>query len=303
MNCIEKPCELFNRDRKDRIVLERLLKTRFGNSRFGNPCSLLSSKLFKMGVMPIQINGIQLMKENTHIYSVLGMGEYGTVLGVCCIDLETKREQRFAIKIVPEKYGNDKVEMEIEMHKIFVDLSLAPDIYHTASAGGNTFISMEQIDITLFDFLVKNKSSIGSSIPRIFEDFENAIRLMFTMRVYHGDMHLDNIFVRTNSSGQYEGLGLIDFGFSGAWDESNEQVMLLELQMFMEYIQVLRTVDENLGRLGPIIKKRVMSTLNLPKFEEIRRVFQVGDDLENNEKTQDESLCLVHEFWRKEGNI
>ena len=279
-------CDLFKRDRHDKSALEGILKVRFGGGTYGNPCRQITKFCVDNNVFPDDIDGTEVRLGNTNVYSVMGVGTYGMVLGVC-----TGRKKKFAIKIVSTDFG--PLDNEVEMQDLFYMLGLAPRVYGLKTWGSHSFISMDQIETTLYKYLVDNRESNAIDIHKIFGDVEGAVKTMYDHNIYHGDMHLDNIAVKLDSDGDYDGIMFIDFGFSEARIGSCTHITL-ELQFFVEYLQILRTIDDGLGPLESRVRSIIMRKLRSPELRYVYNRFITGDDLEFNRRTQDDTLLLAH---------
>ena len=125
---------------------------------------------------------------------------------------------------------------------------------------------------------------------------------MYDNKVSHGDMHIGNIAVVLDNSGRYKSISYIDFGFSTLRDESmvytRSSVITKEVHVLREYLQLLRT-SSFLGDLAGEVRRIVMQRLNRPDIVKTRKLFQAGDDLQNNEATQDDTFELVQAFFWK----
>lgn len=271
-------CDLF-RTRKEQRNIENLLKKRIGK-RGGTMCSRVSEILHQFGAIPPDMS----------VYAVLGQGEYGTVLGVC--ESGSTRSTKMALKITTDsKHARWEIEMQHKFHAI----GLAPPVHNVTHFGGNTFILMGHIDMTLEEYLLNNKNTISTrELERIFDEIEDAVDTMYEYNISHGDMHTENMAVILDDSGSYTGITLIDFGFSSLRDGTN--IITKELQVFREYLQLLRS-SSCLENLTCETRNVILRRLNRSDMIETRKTFQVGDDLENNETTQDDTFALVHEFF------
>lgn len=249
-------------------------------------CSRVSSILHDLGALASDLS----------VYSVLGQGEYGTVLGVC--KANGTRSAKMALKVTVDSPDS---RWEIEMQQRFHAIGLAPDIHDISHSEGKSFILMKHIDMTLEDYLLEKKVS-STELVSIFNDIEDSVDVMYNNNLSHGDMHVGNIAVVLDNNGRYKGISYIDFGFSTVRDESRvctrSSVITREVQVLREYLQLLRT-SSFLGDLADEVRRIVMQRLNRPDMVQIRKLFQAGDDLENNEATQDETFELVQDFFAK----
>ena len=294
--CVNMPCQIVTKG--DKTDIERLLKIRLGGGgRFGDPCARLTSELFRLKCFPNEIEGSPVKKENTKVYSVLGAGSYGTVLGIC------NGVRLFALKIMQNKYGGAWHNSEIKMQNAFHNLGLAPKIYHTAETKELVFILMEQIDRTLHQYLIDEQRNLDTAqLQRICDDIEQSVRLQSVRRIYHGDMHLHNISVK-EKDGEYMGIGLIDFGFSGIRDEEDDEILNVNLQLLKEYISMLRSIDDELGVVESKLRAIIMAKIRAPEMSQMANIFIVDEDVEFSLQTQDDCILLIHEFWSKKGEL
>lgn len=274
-------CDLF-KTRGIRVKMEKLLRVRLGK-RGRTMCESVTTTLRNMGAIP----------DNLSVYGVIGQGEYGTVLGVC--DNSTPVDsKKFAVKVTED---SAHTRTEIEMQKRFHAIGLAPRIHDVTHVEGNTFIRMDHVDMTLESYFT-NRTVRVAEAETIFQDIEDAVDNMYEHQLSHGDMHVGNIAVNVDDSGAYRSLIFIDFGFYSSRDE--ESIVTKPLQVLREYLQLLRSTSY-MGSMEAEAKRIIMRRLNQPDILEILGVFQVGDDLENNEETQDDTFTIVHEFFLEHG--
>lgn len=278
INCAAT-CDLF-KTRKEHRNLENVLKRRVCR-KGGTMCARVSEMLHKIGAMPLDLSA----------YTVLGQGEYGTVLGVC--KTGSTRSIKMALKINKDSVG---ARWEIEMQQKFHAIGLAPAIHGVSHVQGNSFILMDHIDTTIESYLTE-KTVSATELTSIFSDIEHAVDVMYDNRLSHGDMHIGNIAVVLDHNGSFDGISFIDFGFSTVREDSS--VITRELQVLREYLQLLRS-SSNLEKSDEF-RRNVMQRLNNPDMIEIRAVFQAGEDLEHSHRTQDDTFEVVHEFFGKNG--
>lgn len=276
-------CDLF-KTREVRMKLEKLLRVRLGR-RGRTMCDSVTAALKRMQAMP----------DDLFVYGILGQGQYGTVLGAC--DRQTPvGSKQVAIKVTEDSAHSRR---EIEMQKRFHAIGLAPRIHSVTHVKGNTFIFMDHIDMTLESYFTDPGRTVRvAETVTIFQEIEDAIDTMYENKLSHGDMHVGNIAVNVDDSGAYRSISFIDFGFSSGRDDSS--IVTKPLQVLREYLQLLRTTSF-LGSMEAEAKRIIMTRLDKPDITDIRGVFQVGDDLEYNEETQDQTFTLVHEFFEKHG--
>lgn len=286
MSCSDD-CKLFSISRGDRRKLENAFRIRLGGGTYGNPCIQATRFCFDNELFPEMIKGVRLTMENTNIYSIMGAGDYGIVLGVC-----TGKNHKFAMKIASNVIGDPT--NEFEMQRLFHIAGLAPEVYGIKRWEGKSFIFMEKIESTLKNYLVKNKESNSIDLKRIFNDIDDAMKEMHASGIFHGDMHLDNIAVKFDDRGGYDGITLIDFGFSQKVAPGCNHVTL-GLQFFVEYLQILRTTDEDMGRHERDVIRIVMKKLKSRGLKQYYDAFVTGPDLETNHDTQDDTFKLAHE--------
>lgn len=275
-------CDLF-KTREEKENLEKILRKRIGR-RGGTMCSRTSQILHRLGAIPSDLS----------VYSILGQGQYGTVLGVC--NKGSRSSSKMALKITTD---SEHSRLEIDMQHRFQAIGLAPSVHSVSHSKGNTFILMDHVDMTIESYLMENNKTISvGELTTIFDEIEDAVDTMYDNNLSHGDMHMGNVAVILDDDGSYKGITFIDFGFSSGRDDSS--IITKELQVLREYVQLLRSTTD-LGDLEDETRRIVMQRLNKPDLVEIRQVFQVGEDLEHNEKTQDDTFELVHEFFLENG--
>ena len=274
-------CDLF-KTRSTRVRLEKTLRVRLGK-RGGTMCDSVTAALKSMHAMP----------DDLFVYGILGQGEYGTVLGACD-KLTSVGSEKVAIKVTEDSVHTRR---EIEMQERFHAIGLAPRVHHVTHVNGNTFIAMDHIDMTLESYMTDPGRTVRvAEAETIFQEIGDAIGKMYDNDLSHGDMHVGNIAVNVDDSGAYRSISFIDFGFSSGKDDSS--IVTKPLQVLREYLQLLRTTSF-LGPLEAEAKRIITRRLNEPDVAEILSVFQVGDDLENNHETQDQTFTLVHEFFQE----
>jgi len=275
-------CALLDK-RKNKIILENLLKLRIGGK---NVCQQMTDKFIEWKVIP------EDGESTSFVNSLIGKGAYGVVLGMC-----KSSGEKLAIKIIN---SNDNVKMEVEMQVKYHSIGLAPKIHQVREHKGNSYIIMDQIRMTLDDY-IKNDTRAGESLPAIFKDIDASIDLQYISRISHGDMHSGNIAIELNEDGSYDKLILIDFGFAKERTEEDDILITPELQKFREYLQLLRSIE--IGPHESQLTELVMSRINSPELAEVNKIFTTGDDLANNMDTQDDTFRLVTEFFVENGSL
>lgn len=223
------------------------------------------------------------------VYCVLGQGEFGTVLGIC--NKGDVASKKMALKITVDSSHSRE---EVEMQKLFHSIGYAPEIHDVTHSEGNTFILMDHIDMTLGQYLSKFKDvTTKAELEIIFGEIDSAIDKMYDSMLSHGDMHVENIAVILSDDSIFNGISFIDFGFSTV--TTNQHLITKELLTLREYLQLLRSAD----KYSENVKQIVMRRLNRPDMAEIMRIFQAGPDIDKNNKTQDETLEVVIEFFNE----
>jgi tRNA A-37 threonylcarbamoyl transferase component Bud32 len=276
MRCPGK-CDLFS-SREERRNLESLLGKRISNKGLG-VCKTLSDMLIASGAID----------ENHSVYAVLGQGVYGTVLGLC--DTSTPRSSnKYALKIA--KYDKD-TESEVAMQNKFYDIGFAPKIHKFKLVGKNSYILMDHIDITLDEYLLDPRSI--HEVDMIYAEIDSSISVMYSHKLIHGDMHSGNIVLNLKDDGSFDRIGFIDFGFSKFRDD--DSIMTLETQFLMEYLQLLRSVDQINSTNSIRVKNTILRKIQSPELKEVLDVFQTGIDLRNDHTTQDDTYALIHEMF------
>lgn len=277
MSCASTTCDLFE-TREERQNLESLLGQRILNTH-DTVCASVTALL--------ENNALGAIPEGHFVHSVLGQGSYGTVLGLC----DSGTDAKLALKIMSDSTDSRR---EVEMQRAFHAIGLAPTVQNVSEKRGKMFVLMSRVDATLREYFMKNaRWTCEAEVELIFGEIEELIRKLFDQRLAHGDMHLGNLAVELDDvgAGTFCGLTLIDFGLSKRIED--DSVVTLELQLFLEYLALLRTVDSRLGPLEGVVRRATMRRLDAPGLAEIRAIFQAGSDLANNHKTQDDTLHVV----------
>ena len=181
---------------------------------------------------------------------------------------------------------------EVAMQRTFHAIGLAPAVLSVSEKRGKMFVLMSRVDTTLDDYLMENaKYTSEAEVDLIFGEIEELIRNLFDRRLAHGDMHLGNLAVNLDE-GIFNGLALIDFGLAKRIEDDSG--VTLEMQLFLEYLSLLRTIGSHLGPLEDVVRLVTMRRLDAPDLAEIRAIVQAGrPDLANNHETQDDTLHVL----------
>ncbi len=135
---------------------------------------------------------------------------YGEVWKACC-----ENNCQYVLKFISTERTNrddddnykpftkQDIINEINLQKKCADLGLCPAIYDSWLCGSGGVIIMPSLQITARRLIISNMNDI-KVLLEILDNIYNLVDKLHKNKLYHGDMHLNNIMIKASFSGSLE---------------------------------------------------------------------------------------------------
>ncbi|KAL0229331.1 hypothetical protein GEMRC1_013949 [Eukaryota sp. GEM-RC1] len=125
---------------------------------------------------------------------------------------------------------------DVEAHKLLAEHGFAPDFYYYEEISNQlTLIEMEYLDPAEFCLLESIPYSLWGRKQDILKEIRNAVNLLNSHNIVHGDLRPSNIFVSKSTCV----IKIFDFDFAGLADRSNMCVFVNEEVVFRKPFEKL----------------------------------------------------------------